>query len=61
MFSVKYAVPEMRKAGGGVFVNTAANLVAKPLPGFAGYVSSKGAVIALTKALAVDGSREYSG
>lgn len=54
MFSVKYAVPEMRKAGGGVIINTAANLVAKPLPGFAGYVSSKGAVIALTKALAVE-------
>ena len=54
MFSVKYAAPEMRRLGGGVFVNTAANLVAKPLPGFAAYMSSKGAIIALTKALAVE-------
>jgi NAD(P)-dependent dehydrogenase (short-subunit alcohol dehydrogenase family) len=54
MFSVKYAVPEMRKVGGGVIINTGGNLVAKPLPGFAGYISSKGAIIALTKALAVE-------
>ena len=53
-FSVKYAVPEMRKTGGGVIINTASNSVNNPTPGMTCYISSKGAVIALTRVLAVE-------
>ena len=53
-FSVKYAVPEMRKTGGGVIINTASNSVNNPTPGMCCYISAKGAVIALTKVLAVE-------
>ena len=52
--SVKYAVPEMRKAGGGAIVNTASNSVNNPTPGMGCYISAKGAVIALTRVLAVE-------
>ena len=52
--SVKYAVPEMRKTGGGVIINTASNSVNNPTPGMCCYISAKGAVIALTKVLAVE-------
>jgi len=53
-FSVKYAAPEMRKTGGGVIINTASNSVNNPTPGMSCYISSKGAVIALTRVLAVE-------
>lgn len=50
----KYAVPEMKKAG-GVIINTASLLGVRPRgPNQAAYASSKGAVIALTKALAIE-------
>ena len=52
--SVKYAVPEMRKTEGGAIVNTASNSVNNPTPGMACYISAKGAVIALTRVLAVE-------
>ena len=51
---VKYAVPKMRKAGGGVIINTASMLGLRPGPNLAAYASSKGAVIALTKGLALE-------
>jgi NAD(P)-dependent dehydrogenase (short-subunit alcohol dehydrogenase family) len=50
----KYAVPEMKKAGGGVIINTASDSGVSPLPRASAYASSKGAVITLTKALAVE-------
>jgi len=53
-FSVKYAVPEMRKVGGGVIINTASNSVNNPTAGMCCYISAKSAVIALTKVLAVE-------
>ncbi len=53
-FSAKYAAPEMRKTGGGVIINTASNSVNNPTPGMCCYISAKGAVIALTKVLAVE-------
>lgn len=53
-FSVKYAVPEMRKAGCGVIINTASNSVNNPTAGMCCYISAKNAVIALTKVLAVE-------
>lgn len=52
--SAKYAAPEMRKTGGGVIINTASNSVNNPTPGMCCYISAKGAVIALTKVLAVE-------
>ncbi|MFH1646566.1 MAG: SDR family oxidoreductase [Chloroflexota bacterium] len=53
-FSVKYAVPEMKKTGGGVIINTASNSVMYPSPTMCCYTASKGAVITLTRALAVE-------
>jgi 3-oxoacyl-[acyl-carrier protein] reductase len=54
-FTTKYAVPEIRKAGGGVIVNVASMAGLRPIgPRNALYASSKGAIITLTKALAVE-------
>lgn len=44
-------VPEMRRAGYGRIINIASNTVHKGAPGLLHYVSSKGAVIAMTRAL----------
>jgi NAD(P)-dependent dehydrogenase (short-subunit alcohol dehydrogenase family) len=50
----KYAVPELLKAGGGSIVNTGSvnSLVAEPF--LTAYVASKGGVLMLTKAVALD-------
>ncbi len=48
----KAAVPAMRARGGGRIINVASNTVHKGAPGLLHYVSSKGAVIAMTRALA---------
>jgi NAD(P)-dependent dehydrogenase (short-subunit alcohol dehydrogenase family) len=50
----KYAIPEMKKAGGGSIVNigSANSMVAEPL--LTAYVASKGGVLMLTKAMALD-------
>ncbi len=53
----KYAVPEMRKGGGGVIINTSSASAIAIRTHLAAYVSSKGAVIALTKALALELAR----
>ncbi len=54
-FTTKYVVPEMRKARGGVIINVASLAAIRPAgPRNAAYKSSKGAVIALTKALALE-------
>ncbi len=45
-------VPHMRKAGGGRIINLASGAPLKGVPFLLHYVSSKGAVIALTRALA---------
>ena len=51
----KYVVPEMKKAGGGVIINTASLLgVRARRPHLSAYSSAKGAVIMLTRALAVE-------
>ena len=52
--AVKYAVPLMKKAGGGVIINTASISGVRPRMRFCAYASSKGAVITLTKCLAVE-------
>jgi NAD(P)-dependent dehydrogenase (short-subunit alcohol dehydrogenase family) len=45
-------VPHMRKAGGGRIINLASGAPIKGVPLFLHYVSSKGAVIAMTRGLA---------
>ena len=46
------AAPEMKKRGGGAIINISSDTVMKGVPGMLHYVSSKGAVIAMTRALA---------
>jgi NAD(P)-dependent dehydrogenase (short-subunit alcohol dehydrogenase family) len=48
----KAAVPSMRARGNGRIVNIASTVALKGVPGWLHYVSSKGAVIAFTRALA---------
>ena len=45
-------VPHMRKAGGGRIINLASGAPIKGVPHFLHYISSKGAVIAMTRGLA---------
>jgi NAD(P)-dependent dehydrogenase (short-subunit alcohol dehydrogenase family) len=47
-------VPHMREAGGGVIVHTASKAGVVGEPGHAAYSASKGAVIALTRAMAIE-------
>jgi 3-oxoacyl-[acyl-carrier protein] reductase len=47
-------VPSMKRAGGGVILNTASSYGFKPGPRSSAYSASKGAVIALTKSLAIE-------
>ncbi len=54
----KYAVPEMRKAGGGAIVNIASQLGQIGVPGRAPYSTSKAALIQFTKCLAGDHARD---
>jgi 3-oxoacyl-[acyl-carrier protein] reductase len=51
---VKHAVPVMRRNDGGVVINTASIGAVAPRVGAALYNASKGAVITLTRALAVE-------
>ena len=50
----KYVIPVMREQGGGVIVNTASVVAAVGIRDRAAYVASKGAVAALTRAMALD-------
>lgn len=50
----KYAAPVMRAAGGGAIVNTASMAGVRARPGHSAYATSKGAVILLTKTLALE-------
>ncbi|WP_319530753.1 glucose 1-dehydrogenase [uncultured Cohaesibacter sp.] len=52
--AAKRAIPMMRKRGGGVIINTASTAGLRPRPGLVVYNSSKGAVISLTKSMAVE-------
>jgi len=52
--SALHAVPVMREQGGGVFVNTASTAAVSPRPGLTWYNGSKGAVVTLTKSMAVE-------
>src|SRR3546814_15726061 len=54
--SAMYAIPEMRERGGGSFINIASTAGVRPRPGLGWSNGSKGAVIPLTRALAVEGA-----
>ena len=48
------ALPIFRQRGGGVIVNTASTAAGRPRPGLTWYNGSKGAVVSLTRSLAVE-------
>jgi meso-butanediol dehydrogenase/(S,S)-butanediol dehydrogenase/diacetyl reductase len=50
----KFAVREMLKSGGGVIVNNASVAALKGIPDRSAYSASKGAVVSLTRAMAID-------
>ena len=52
------ALPHMRKAGGGSITNIASTLGLVGAPNRAAYAASKGAVVQLTKSMAVDHGHE---
>jgi meso-butanediol dehydrogenase / (S,S)-butanediol dehydrogenase / diacetyl reductase len=54
----KYAIPEMRRAGGGSIVNISASSSKQALPERPAYQASKGAINALTRQMAVDYGKE---
>ena len=51
-FITQAVVPEMKTKGYGKIINIASSVVMSGAPGFLHYVSAKGAVMAMTKALA---------
>jgi NAD(P)-dependent dehydrogenase (short-subunit alcohol dehydrogenase family) len=54
----KYAIPELRKRGGGVIINNASVQGLQSMKGVAAYAASKGGVLSLTRQLAVEYARE---
>ena len=54
MLMCKYAVPEMKKSGGGSIINISSFGGIYPSAGNNAYATSKGAIIAFTRSLAVD-------
>jgi 3-oxoacyl-[acyl-carrier protein] reductase len=52
--SALHAVPQLRQRGGGVIINTASTAAISPRPGLTWYNGSKGAVVTLTKSMAVE-------
>jgi len=52
--AAQVAVPHFRKTGGGVIINTASTAGLRPRPGLVWYNTSKGAVISMTKSMAIE-------
>ncbi len=50
----KHAVPELQKTRSGVILNTASTAAKSPRPGLTWYNGSKGAVLTLTKSMALE-------
>ncbi|SLN55176.1 glucose 1-dehydrogenase [Oceanibacterium hippocampi] len=50
----KAVVPALRKRGGGAIINTASTAALSPRPGLTWYNASKGAVVTMTKSMAVE-------
>ncbi|MEO6271056.1 MAG: SDR family oxidoreductase [Lautropia sp.] len=53
-WSTQHFVPYFRKQGGGTFINIASTAGVRPRPGLVWYNGSKGAVIVISKSLAVE-------
>jgi 3-oxoacyl-[acyl-carrier protein] reductase len=53
-WAARHAVPVMRAQGGGVILNIASTAGIRPRPGLTWYNGSKGAVITITKSMAVE-------
>ena len=56
-WSAQTLLPIMRKQGGGAFVNIASTAGVRPRPNLVWYNASKGAVITMTKSMAVEWGR----
>lgn len=56
--AAKYCIPEMAKRGGGAVVNIASVQGLFSQPNVAAYAASKGAVIAMTRTMAIDHAAE---
>lgn len=54
---IKHVIPTLIDQGGGVIINTASIGAVAPRPGLAVYNSSKGAVMTMTRALAIELAR----
>ena len=54
MLGCRYAIPEMLKTGGGSIINTASMLGLVASPRQAPYAAAKGAVVMLTRQMAID-------
>ncbi len=54
----KYVIPEMKKQGGGVILNTAGSFGIRPVPNKMGYSAAKAGVINLTRSVAIDFARD---
>ncbi|RMD83036.1 MAG: glucose 1-dehydrogenase [Chloroflexi bacterium] len=52
----RFVMPELRRRGGGAIVNVASVYGLRAEAGWAAYAASKGGVIALTRAMALDGA-----
>jgi 3-oxoacyl-[acyl-carrier protein] reductase len=52
--SAIHAVPLMRKNGSGVIINIASTAAVRPRPGLVWYNSSKGAMVTMTRSMAVE-------
>ena len=53
-WAARHAVPVFRAQGGGAIINTASTAGIRPRPGLTWYNGSKGAVITITKSMAVE-------
>lgn len=56
--SMKYAIPEIAKAGGGAIINTASQAAERAMPNLPAYTASKGGVLSLSRATAVECSKK---
>ncbi len=54
----KFAIPAMRKSGGGSIVNMGSDAGLVGNPGIAAYCASKGGIVALTRAMALDHAKD---
>lgn len=59
MWMAKYSIPHMRRAGGGSIINITASSSIRAITGRPSYQSSKGAVNALTRQIAIDYGPEH--